>query len=687
MYSIESAKDSVGRKDFEKLDDIWPDLITDKQTNLENLFEITSALKKSGESERALFLLELLASHCESEAEHHKTILVYKHILQYRKEDDTIRKKLVALYKKAYHESPHITEYIKISGLNGSEPLFKSLGRLEEFLRYDVGKCFYFERYGIGEVIDIIPSKGEIVINFEKKERHFLTLDVAKGILVPISKEHYLYKKYKDINELQNMAQSQPVETVKFMLKSFHEPLTVSQIKSHIEGIVEKSVLHRWWGKVKKALEKDTTIHISGRTAKTYAYIESGVDREQEAIAAFEKARPVEKYLLAQEYVKKLPTVFTHIEPHVATLGNSIYDREPALALDILFLLDDAQSKLQLSYTIEHILERTKLHDILTKMNNFEHQQRLLKIIKEKNSSTWINIFESLIFSVDDFKVLDEITEHLQNVSDKLNEFYYSIFAMPKQHPHQYQWLLRKIQRGNFTEYLNARFLSKFIDNLEYVKGIRSTVMKILSLEVFDKMIKNANEEDAQHIIESINRNSILTDSEKKDYMRIIKHHFPHLFSKKIDVIYTTKQAFNKKKAELNHMYTVEIPENKKEISRAREFGDLSENFEYKAAKERQDQLYQKLKTLNAALEKTILIDPQKIDTACVTVGTKVTLKNTQNNEAMSYTILGRWDTNLDENIISNEAPIAQSILGKSCGDIVILNDVEYEIVEVVKGI
>jgi transcription elongation factor GreA len=86
-------------------------------------------------------------------------------------------------------------------------------------------------------------------------------------------------------------------------------------------------------------------------------------------------------------------------------------------------------------------------------------------------------------------------------------------------------------------------------------------------------------------------------------------------------------------------------------------------------------------------LKKTILIDPQKIDTARVTVGTKVTIKNTQNNEAISYTILGMWDTNLDQNIISNEAPIAQSLLGKSCGDRVILNDVEYEIVEIVKGI
>jgi transcription elongation GreA/GreB family factor len=131
----------------------------------------------------------------------------------------------------------------------------------------------------------------------------------------------------------------------------------------------------------------------------------------------------------------------------------------------------------------------------------------------------------------------------------------------------------------------------------------------------------------------------------------------------------------------------VEIPENKKEIGRAREFGDLSENFEYKAAKERQDQLYQRTRMLEADIKKTQLINHGAIDTSRVEVGTKVTLKTAETGSMISYTILGRWDTDLGRNIISNEAPVAKALIGRGINDQVIINGQTCQIVEIEKGI
>lgn len=687
MKNIELAKELIVRRDFKTLDDLWTEIIMDRQVKLDDLFKIATELKKCGESERVFLLLDILVSHLESEAEYDKAIEVYKNMLRYSKEDPKIRKKLVGLYNRLYKDSRHINDYIEISGINKTAPIFQAIEKLEEFLHYDIGKCFYFERYGIGEVIDTVPSKKEVVINFEKKERHFLTLAVAKGLLLPITEEHFLYKKYKNISELKEMVLSQPTETIKFMLKSFKKPLTTSQIKMHLDGIVEKSALNKWWEKTRKNLGKDKTIKVSGKTLKNYTYVESGVDRDEEAIIAFEKATPKEKYLLAQDYVKKMPEVFKHIFPQLVELGNKKYEHDPALALDILLLCNSSKFKPGLLYTIDKIFENVKPEDIIKNLNNLEHQHRLLKIIEERNPDTWPDIFESLLFSVDNSKLLDEIARLLQGVPDKLNELYYSIFSMPKQHLEQYQWLLKKIQKGSLTEYLNPKFIPRFIDSLGYVKGIKTTINKILSLENFDKMLRKTKEEDARRIIEAINSSSILTDYEKKNYLRIVEYYFPHFFAKKIDVVYTTEDALNRKKEELNRIYTIKIPENKKEISRAREFGDLSDNFEYKAAKERQDQLYQKLKMLNAELEKAVIIDLRKIDTSSVNIGTRVTLKNLKKDKLINYTILGRWDTDLEKNIISNEAPIAQSLLSKECGDKVILNDIEYEIINIEKGL
>jgi transcription elongation factor GreA len=200
-------------------------------------------------------------------------------------------------------------------------------------------------------------------------------------------------------------------------------------------------------------------------------------------------------------------------------------------------------------------------------------------------------------------------------------------------------------------------------------------------------MVGQATEKEVLRIRESIERSVSFTEHEKKNFLRIIEHHFPLLFEKKVDVIYSTATALRQKKKELDHILNVEILENKQDISRAREFGDLSENFEYKAAKERQDQLYQKVKTIEWELQKTELIDASKITTDRVDVGTTVTLEKTADRSRIVYTILGRWDTDLEKNIISNEAPLARVIIGKKCGDVVDIEEIEHKIVEIDKAL
>ncbi len=687
MKSIDIAQKLIAQKDLKKLDDLWTEMVLDEHVDIVEFFEIAVTLKKSDEADHALVLLDMLASHLESEKELQKTIQVYKHILYYTKDDTKIRKKLTSLYKTLYHERTHVNDYIEISGIDKTEPIFKAIKKLEEFLKYDVGQYFYFERYGLGEIVDTIPTRREIVINFEKKERHFLTLDIARGLLTPIDSEHFLYKKHKNIAELKDLASSDPFALMKLLLKSFAQPLTATQIKGYLDGLVEKRALSRVWEKARKRLEKDDNVKVSGRTMKTYAYSESTVDKQEEAIAAFKQAPAREKYLLAEHYAKKMPTLFKQIEPQLAELGNNVYKKEPALALDIALLFDDLKIEGNLSYTPDDIFVYVKPEKIITKLNNIDHQKILIHAIREKNPHRWVDILEKVFFLTGDTKLLDEVVQHLQSSPQKLKNIYYAVFSMPKQFPQQFQWMLKKIQSGDLQEYRSPRFIPKLIDSLDYVKGIKTTMSNILSLEKFDTILHEAEEDDARRILKSITHNQTLLEYEKKDFSRIIEYYFPHFFSKKGETIYTTEAALRKKKDELHRLMTIEIPENKKEISRAREYGDLSENFEYKAARERQDQLYQKVRTLEAALKKVTVIDSKTIDTSRVTVGTKVTLKSVQRGEHIHYTILGRWDTDLEKNIISSEAPIARSLLGKVRGDRITLHDSEYEIIGIKKGL
>ncbi len=687
MGIVEAAKQALTQKDFKRLDDLWTEMVLDETVPLDDFFAITTELKKSHESKHAFMLLEMLATHLETNKEYRKAIDVYKNMIYHVKDNTKIRVKLARLYKDAYAKSEHLNAYIEISGLRSNEPIFKTLEKLDEFLKYDRGRFFYFERYGVGEVVDVLPSKKEIVVDFEKKKRHFLTINVARGLLTPIDETHFLYMKHKDTVALKEMVEKDPVGLINLILKSFKEPLTASHIKKHLQGIVQKENVNRFWEKVRKKLEKDKNISVSGKTAKTYAYTESEYDKAETEIAAFNRAPEKEQYTRAEEYAKKMPDVFEKILPTLIETGNRIYKKEPALALDILMLCEDLHVGATFSYTIDKILEQEIFEHIIVRLHNLEHQRRLLKMIKEKNPREWQDIAKKLVFKVTDGKLLDAIEEELKYIPDKLKDIYYTIFSLPKHYPQQFQWILKKIQSGSLQEYLSISFIPKLIESLNYVKGIKAIIYKILSLKNFDRLIKDAADSDAKRIVETINSSTILEDYKKKDFLKVIEYHFPHLFVKESNVIYTTEAALKRKKEELERIMDIEIPENKKEISRAREYGDLSENYEYKAAKERQDQLYQKVRIIESELANAQIIDPAKVSTNQVDIGTKITLKNLQDGELTHYTILGRWDTDLERNIISNEAPIAHSLLNKVHGDQVMIDGIEYQIIEIEKGL
>ena len=687
MASIDHLKDLIARREFDKVDNLWTDMITESETDLAGYFEISDALKKAGELKRAFLLLELLGDNYESQRIYRAAIEVQKQMLRYRPENPSIRKKLIELYRKQYTHSQHLDEYLELSGLNQSDPIMKAIQKFEEFLKYDVGNYFYFERYGMGKIVEVIPRKREIVVDFEKKNRHFLGIDVARGILAPVDADHFLYKKHKDPDSLRSLASDQPLEVVVTLLKSFREPMSASRIKGYLEGVIEKNELHRFWEKVRKTLEKHDNIRITGKTSKTYTYVESAVDKKEEAIKDFHKASIREKYHLAEQYVKKMPTVFNLLTPHITQLGNEVRKVHPGVAMDILMLLEENEESTALQYSIDDLLQSSEPLDMLNDMLSNEHRSRLLHILKDRHPDKWKDLASNIMFTSIDLKLLDSVAECLKEEHESLQEIYQKIFAMPKQHPKQFIWMLKRIEAGSLNEYLKPSLVPRLIDSLEYVSGVKATVKRILDLHKFDAIVEASNEHEASRIMNSVNGSIALNDYEKKNLLRVIEHHFPDLFDKESDIIYTTAAALDRKKEELNHLLSVDIPANKKEIGRAREFGDLSENFEYKAAKEKQDQLYQKVKLIESELQKVELIESLDITTDSVEIGTAVTLRNSANNSLVVYRILGRWDTDLAKKTISNEAPLAQAMLGKKRGDSIEIEGVEHRIVEINKAL
>lgn len=131
-----------------------------------------------------------------------------------------------------------------------------------------------------------------------------------------------------------------------------------------------------------------------------------------------------------------------------------------------------------------------------------------------------------------------------------------------------------------------------------------------------------------------------------------------------------TAEGYDKLREDINLLETVERPKISKQIGEARDKGDLSENAEYDAAKEAQGLLEAKIGQLKNLLANARLIDKSSIGIDSVQILNKVTIKNTKNNQQMTYMLVAESEANLKENKIAINTPIAQGLMGKKVGEV-----------------
>ena len=186
------------------------------------------------------------------------------------------------------------------------------------------------------------------------------------------------------------------------------------------------------------------------------------------------------------------------------------------------------------------------------------------------------------------------------------------------------------------------------------------------------------NEEQARKLVDTLDRYGAVEEYRRE----IVKHaalmKYPQLRETEVEPVYTTAESLAKKRAELDHLLKVEIPENKKAIAVARELGDLSENFEYKSARARAEYLAARTGKLQTELAHVRVLDPAQIDTSAVRVGTKVALSN--GDVRREVTILGPWESAPEHGIYSNQSDVAKALIGRKAGEIVSFMGNDYQL-------
>ena len=130
-----------------------------------------------------------------------------------------------------------------------------------------------------------------------------------------------------------------------------------------------------------------------------------------------------------------------------------------------------------------------------------------------------------------------------------------------------------------------------------------------------------------------------------------------------------TKAGFDKLKRELEHIKTVSLPENIRDIETARAHGDISENAEYAAAKERQSFIQGRIQELENNLATSYIVSLEGLTGDKIVFGAMVTIEDMQTGDGITYQLVGPFESDINRNTISVTSPIGKALIGKIVGD------------------
>jgi transcription elongation GreA/GreB family factor len=211
-------------------------------------------------------------------------------------------------------------------------------------------------------------------------------------------------------------------------------------------------------------------------------------------------------------------------------------------------------------------------------------------------------------------------------------------------------------------------------------------------LTLLPDIISDSEAEELREVMRKLLLSPVFEDLNKRSLLGRFVRSYPELEAlitgereERQESLIVSWESLQKRQAEYEDLVAKKIPENTREISVARDHGDLRENFEFKAAKDMQSVLMRR----KAETERDLTIargtDFANPDTSSVSIGTTVTIRWVDSQKEEFYHILGAWDTDPEQNIISYKAAIAQVLIGKPVGATVTLpTEQENRTVEIV---
>ena len=474
-----------------------------------------------------------------------------------------------------------------------------------------------------------------------------------------------------------------------------------------------------WWNEAKKILKTDPKFGTLDNENDVYEVREKPLSFEEKTYNSFKAAKDfTQRFNFIHDYIENADNDSEYLEDMVSyflTFLNSLNNVDEQTICSYLLIMNIQKKfpflKINPPYTFKEFLDQIEDPISIYENINFNEYKKDYLLLLKRYHKNWDSIYIRIFYLYPNRFIFDELLNKDPNIIDKVVK---DLISGYKEYKESFFWIITNILTGEKIQEMNIDYDNIILSMIHLVEitgkeiGLKKDVTKnkkisnqikdyLFKNDLLPSYIKNSGKDFCKRLYTIANELLSLDGESVVIIKDTIVNKFPDIDTEDnilkfdagmgktsiFDKLLTTEDSFTKMQKELLHIKDAEIPENSKEIGWAMEKGDLKENAEFKAAKEKQTFLQNKMNKLMNDLGRAIIVKKDEITGEFITFGTKVTLNDKINNNQISYTILGPWESDTEQNIISYQSPLGANLLDKRLNDEIkfVLNDKTYDYV------
>ena len=553
--------------------------------------------------------------------------------------------------------------------------------------------------WGFGQIKAFDEATYRLTIDFVGKKSHDMDPTFCVTTMEVLPKKHILVVKAEESDRITQLSVDSPADLVVEALKGYENHATTAiDLEIVLAQVIGEEKFKKWWTTAKKAVANDPRVSVPEKKTECYILREIPVSAEDEILEQFTTTRSARRKIsLVEELITASKATDTKADPSaiLESLTDAVRDSNQLDAAERLYgasvrdhLAKLAKHTAPIDPTQASLIANVRdLPDIAEKIP-VHFQSDFLELVKETHPVECRDLVFTLL-KVSQGKFTTECINFLveNGYSDDLAAALKRWQTEQNLRAPVLLWIVKNRHSKKFAKLLNdlidPRLLSAIFFGIDYealqaASARRIPLADILSEDpdLISDLLSTADPETARDLANTLLLNQGFEELTKKSLLARFIKIFPNIQSlvasdaeSKEEQLLVSRASYDRKREEYENIVSKKIPENSKSIAAAREHGDLRENSEYKMAKQDQTVLMAQKSQLERELARARVTDFKEATADQGSIGSIIELL--QGGVNTKYTVLGAWDSDPANHVISYKTPLGAALLGRKVGETV----------------